>query len=166
MLILLVVVLIGGGIFWGGYYFNSDRGSGDTQEVVEEDEENKNLLDDVEKTTTTVIQPKKTVVTESVIIIPSGRLTVIYTNSGFSPTILEVRAGQPIDFINKSNGTLWVTANFHPILKDQRYSEFDSGKSIPSGGIYSFTPTLIGFWGYKNLNNDNHLGSITVLPQQ
>lgn len=96
----------------------------------------------------------------------ADELTVTYTDSGFSPYILEVNAGDTVDFVNRSSGTLWVTSHGHPTAPDQNYPEFDSGKSIPPGGTYSFMFTLPGTWGYKNLNNEKHLGAIVVNPQK
>lgn len=93
------------------------------------------------------------------------RATVNYTSAGFSPFLLEITAGNTVDFVNNSNGTLWVTAQLHPTARDQHYPEFDAGKSIAPGKTFSFVFTRIGSWGYKNLNNEKHLGTIVVIPQ-
>jgi plastocyanin len=94
-----------------------------------------------------------------------GIATVAYTNSGFSPFIIEVRAGESVRFVNNSANALRVTSYGHPTATDQNYPEFDSAKSIPRGEAYAFTFTRVGVWGYKNLNNDEHLGTIVVIPQ-
>ncbi len=91
---------------------------------------------------------------------------VVYTEAGFSPFLSEVEAGEEVTFINRSNKGLWVTANMHPTAGDQKYSAFDSGRTLAPGERFTFAFVQIGTWGYKNLNNENHLGAVVVTPQQ
>ena len=96
---------------------------------------------------------------------PADNLTVSYTSEGFSPFILEVNAGDTVNFVNNSNATMWVTSEAHPTA-DQHYPEFGMSKSFDPGDTYVFQFTLTGAWGYKNLNNEKHLGAIIVAPQK
>lgn len=92
-------------------------------------------------------------------------VVVEYTDAGFSPFITEVRVGDDVTFVNHSHGALWVTAKNHPTAKDQEYPEFDSGRSLSRGETFVFTFTKEGAWGFSNLNNQHHLGTIVVTPQ-
>lgn len=93
--------------------------------------------------------------------IPEG--TVFYTNSGFNPINITVTAGNAVKFVNNSDGALRVISN--PQYGKTSYSGLDQTKSEPKGSIYIFTFTKVGVWGYENINNKNHTGFITVLPQ-
>lgn len=90
---------------------------------------------------------------------------VEYTDKGFSPFITEVNAGDDVTFVNHSHGALWVTTQNHPTAGDQGYPEFDSGRSLSRGETFVFTFTKEGAWGFYNLNNEHHLGTIVVTPQ-
>ncbi len=94
-----------------------------------------------------------------------GVRQVVYTEAGFAPFISEVSAGEEITFINRSNKGLWVTANSHPTVPDQKYSAFDSGRTLAPGERFTFAFLQVGTWGYKNLNNESHLGAVVVTPQ-
>lgn len=96
----------------------------------------------------------------------AGVTTVTYTSKGFSPFIVEVEAGEQVKFVNESDSALWPTANGHPTATDQFYPSFDAGKSLKKGESYSFVFNDKGVWGYKNLNNENHLGTIVVTSQK
>jgi len=96
----------------------------------------------------------------------TGTTVVTYSDKGFSPFIVEIEAGESIKFVNESNDALWLTANGHPTAADQFYPEFDSGKSLKRDESYSFVFNNKGVWGYKNLNNEEHLGTIVVTPQR
>lgn len=97
---------------------------------------------------------------------PKTTHVVSYTSTGFSPSLLEIHAGDIVRFVNNSNGTLWVTTKGHPTLPDQNYSELDSGKSLAPGESFSLPLLRNGTWGYINLNNKNHRGAIAVQPQE
>ena len=128
-------------------------GRDDSDEVIEEEE------------TTLTEEREVGTVGEGNEPIASDGLTVSYTSQGFSPFILEVNAGDTVNFVNNSNGTMWVTSEAHPTA-DQHYPEFGMSKSIGPGEVYVFQFTLTGSWGYKNLNNEKHLGAIVVIPQE
>ena len=94
-----------------------------------------------------------------------GMRKVVYTDSGFSPFLVELTAGEEIEFVNKSSGGLWVTTKQHPTAGDQSYEAFDTGRTLKQGETFVFAFTQLGTWGYKNLNNDAHLGAVVVTPQ-
>lgn len=92
-------------------------------------------------------------------------VAVMYTDEGFSPFTIEVVAGTAVRFVNNSSKALWVTSRAHPTALQQNYEEFDSARSIGHGEAYTFTFTKVGVWGYKNLNAEDHLGAVVVIPQ-
>lgn len=97
--------------------------------------------------------------------LPQGSsLTIVtYTDSGFLPSIIEVRQGKSATFVNQSSKPMRIvpTANSEGI----DYKEFSMSESMPTGGTFTFTFLKTGAWGYKNLNFNNHTGAIIVIPQ-
>ena len=96
----------------------------------------------------------------------NGYLIVRYTDNGFVPFVSEVRIRETVRFINDSNKPMWVTSRNHPYVEGQEYEypEFQQPKSVSRGGDFIFTFIKSGTWGYKNLNYEDHLGAVVVLP--
>lgn len=74
--------------------------------------------------------------------------TVTYTNDGFVPDLLTVKAGTKVTFINQNDSPMWVASGSHPT--HTLYPGFDSKASVPKGGSYSFTFTKVGTHPYHN----------------
>lgn len=74
--------------------------------------------------------------------------TVVYTNDGFSPAELTVKAGTMVTFMNQNDAPMWVASGVHPT--HLLYPEFDAKASVPKGGSYSFTFNKIGSHPYHN----------------
>lgn len=87
-------------------------------------------------------------------------VAVIYTDSGFSPSSIEIKKGQIVQFINKSNGGMWVASGPHPA--HTAYPEFDVKKNIPSGETYEFTFDKVGEWKYHNHSKASAFGVVIV----
>lgn len=87
-------------------------------------------------------------------------LEVFYTSESFSPSSLEINAGDTITFINKSNFPMWVASNPHPIHTN--LSELDNRKSVANGGTYKFTFEVVGEYSYHNHLNSGDGGTIIV----
>lgn len=87
----------------------------------------------------------------------SGENTVAYTNSGFAPDNLAVTVGTTVTFIDRSDNTMWVGSNPHPVHTD--YSAFDQ---LKTGGNYTFTFTKTGTYNYHNHLFPAHTGVVTV----
>ncbi len=86
--------------------------------------------------------------------------TVTYTNSGFDPATVNVKAGDTVQFINNSSSTMWVASDPHPT--HNLYPEFDQKASVSTGGRYSFTFDKLGSWGYHNHKNPSSKGTVVV----
>lgn len=74
--------------------------------------------------------------------------TVTYTNDGFSPAELKVKAGTEVTFVNQSDAKMWIASATHPT--HTLYPEFDEKASVSKGGSYSFTFNKIGTHPYHN----------------
>ena len=85
---------------------------------------------------------------------------VNYTDKGFSPSSLEIKLGETVQFANNSSGGMWVASGPHP--SHTAYPEFDPKRNIPSGEIYEFTFTKIGEWKYHNHTKAGMYGTIIV----
>lgn len=86
--------------------------------------------------------------------------TVFYTDKGFTPSSLEIKNGETVQFVNNSSGGMWVASAPHP--EHTAYPEFDPKRNIPSGQIYEFTFTKIGEWKYHNHTKAGMYGAIIV----
>ena len=85
---------------------------------------------------------------------------VNYTDKGFSPSSLDIKLGETVQFANNSSGGMWVASGPHP--SHTAYPEFDPKRNIPSGEIYEFTFTKIGEWKYHNHTKAGMYGTIIV----
>ena len=85
---------------------------------------------------------------------------VFYMDKGFSPSSLEIKVGETVQFVNNSSGGMWVASGPHP--DHTAYPEFDPKRNIPSGEIYEFTFTKIGEWKYHNHTKAGMYGAIIV----
>jgi len=85
---------------------------------------------------------------------------VNYTDKGFSPSSLEIKLGETVQFANNSSGGMWVASGPHP--SHTAYPEFDLKRNIPSGETYEFTFTKIGEWKYHNHTKAGMYGTIIV----
>lgn len=90
----------------------------------------------------------------------AGLNIVIYTDSGYSPSVLTVKAGATVTFKNESSGALWTASNPHPIHTN--LSEFDAKTAVPPAESYSFTFTKVGQWSYHNHLRPSDGGTIFV----
>ena len=99
---------------------------------------------------------------------------VIYTNAGFSPSTLTIKAGETVTFKNQSSFGMWVGSAMHPNhaaysgtslqqhCPDTSNIAFDQCQSGAPGTSWSFTFTKKGTWGYHNHSSANHFGKIIV----
>jgi len=117
----------------------------------------------VENTTApVVVEPKPiapVVITESAPV-PVATPTVTYTNDGFVPPLLTVKAGTKVTFINQNDSPMWVASGPHPA--HTLYPEFDAKVAVPKGGSYSFVFTKIGTHPYHNHVLLGKFGKIVV----
>lgn len=85
--------------------------------------------------------------------------TITYTNNGFSPANLSVKAGTKITVKNDSSSTLQFDSDPHPQHTDN--PELNAG-NIDSGESKTFTVTKTGSHGFHNHLRSSDTGILTV----
>jgi|SRR3989338_342351 len=88
------------------------------------------------------------------------KVTISYTDSGYSPANVTVPVNTTVVFKNNSSKNIWVASAPHPTHTD--YPEFDAKKAIAPGQTYEFTFTKTGTWRYHDHLAPNFFGSVTV----
>ena len=94
--------------------------------------------------------------------------TVIYTDSGFSPSMITIAKGGTIIFKNMAPYDMWVGSAMHPTHAVYPTtggciaSTFDSCRGIASGGSWSFKFDIAGTWGYHDHLNPSKFGKVVV----
>ncbi len=93
---------------------------------------------------------------------------VTYTDSGYSPQILQVKAGVTVTFKNESSESLWTASAIHPTHKAYPTtggclgSTFDECKGDDPGTSWQFKFDIPGTWKYHNHLNPSRTGTIVV----
>jgi len=100
--------------------------------------------------------------------------TVTYTNAGYSPSELRIKAGETVEWENKSGQNMWTASALHPThivysgtsleshCPDLENITFDACTEVPPGEEWSFTFQKAGSWGYHNHLNPTLFGKIVV----
>ncbi|MCX6739289.1 MAG: hypothetical protein NT098_04565 [Candidatus Parcubacteria bacterium] len=81
---------------------------------------------------------------------------IIYTNEGFSPTVLSINTGDTVVFKNKSK------KDFQPISDTKNKIPFIATSTLPKTGDYQFTFQTPGEYGYYDALNNAVFGVIVV----
>lgn len=144
----VLVVVIGGLVGW--YVVKGDFRSGQHGTPV-------STTEDVQQASETGTMQEGDMVSEAT---TEGKMTVEYTDGGFSPDMVRIKNGTTVTFTNQSTGTMWVASDAHPT--HQLLPGFDSRKSILTGGSYEYTFTKIGTWTYHNHVSPSAVGTVVV----
>ena len=86
--------------------------------------------------------------------------TIVYSDSGFSPSTLTIKKGSKVTFSNQSSRNFWPASGPHP--SHTNYPEFDPKKAVAAGSSWTFTFDKVGTWPYHDHLNPTRSGSITV----
>lgn len=89
----------------------------------------------------------------------SGAYLISYTDRGFVPAKLEIKAGKSVHFVNNSNKAMSLTTTDPD---SQVHREFNQENSVGRGASFDFTFLTAGVWGYTNRNNKGDTGTIIV----
>lgn len=89
-----------------------------------------------------------------------SRVVVTFTDKGFSPTPVTVKAGSTVAFINESSAAMWVASDPHPT--HTLLPGFDELGSVGKGGTYEYTFTKVGTWTYHNHLTPTVKGTVVV----
>lgn len=93
---------------------------------------------------------------------------ITYTNAGFSPSPLTIKAGETVIYKNESSRSFWPASASHPthavypVYGGCINSIFDACKTYAPGESWSFTFTVKGTWGYHDHINASYFGSVVV----
>lgn len=84
---------------------------------------------------------------------------ITYTDEGFGPTSLTVKAGATIVVENNSSEELDFSSDMHPVHNENPELNQDT---IMPGESQSFSVNTPGSWGYHNHLNPGRTGTIVV----
>lgn len=93
---------------------------------------------------------------------------VIYTDAGYSPSTLNIKAGATVTFKNNSSQSMRTASGVHPTHRLYPTtggcigSTFDACKGVQPGGSWSFKFDIAGTWKYHNHLNPSDTGTIIV----
>lgn len=93
---------------------------------------------------------------------------VTYTNAGYSPSTLRVKAGATVTFKNDSSQSVWTASGVHPTHRLYPTtggcigSTFDACKGVRPGDSWSFKFDIAGTWKYHNHLNPGDTGTVVV----
>lgn len=85
--------------------------------------------------------------------------TIIYSDSGFSPSKTTVKSSDTVAIKNTSSSDMQFDSDPHPIHTDDK--ELNAGAVAP-GQTITFTVTTKGTFGYHNHLNPGDTGTIVV----
>lgn len=88
------------------------------------------------------------------------RMVVVYSDTGFAPSVVTVSVGQTVTFINESKELLWVVSG--PTKDLKVLPSFDQGTAVANGSFYEYTFTDKGQWSYLNHQHPEATGLIQV----
>lgn len=83
-----------------------------------------------------------------------------YDGSKFTPSTLDIKAGDVVIFKNESSKSFRPASGPHP--SHTNYPEFDPKKEIPAGGSWQFTFEKTGSWPFHDHLNSSVFGKINV----
>lgn len=93
---------------------------------------------------------------------------VTYSDSGYSPNPLRIKAGATVTFKNSSSRAMWTASAMHPTHRAYPItggcigSTFDACRGVQSGDSWSFKFDIAGTWKYHDHLNPSATGSIIV----
>ena len=90
----------------------------------------------------------------------AARTVVTYTDTGFGPNSIVVKAGTIVTFVNESGKAMWVGSDAHPT--HLLLPGFDQKKSVGRGETYEYAFAKVGTWGYHNHTSPTDTGSVVV----
>ncbi|MEK7069071.1 MAG: hypothetical protein AAB947_01665 [Patescibacteria group bacterium] len=100
--------------------------------------------------------------------------SVAYSSEGFSPSVVTIKKGETVRFLNTSNEKTWPASSIHPghraypgsdIKKcggEDRGVIFDACRGLIPGEMWDFTFTQVGTWKYHDHMHAGKTGSVTV----
>lgn len=106
----------------------------------------------------------------------SGNI-VTYTDAGYSPPTVRVKAGASVVFRNNSSQSMWTASDQHPTHRNYNGTSlsehcaqmgntvFDACTGTQPNGSWSFTFNQVGSWTYHDHLHPANAGTIIVEGQ-
>ncbi len=98
---------------------------------------------------------------------PQARF-ISYTDNGYTPSAIIIKAGEEVAFKNDSSKTMWPASAMHPTHAVYPAtggclgSTFDACAGIQPGDAWSFIFDIPGAWKYHDHLSPTYFGVITV----
>jgi len=104
-----------------------------------------------------------------------SKVTVTYSDSGYSPATITVKKGDTVVFDNKGSFSMWTASAFHPTHKaypgsgiemcgtNTLVAIFDACREYGAGESWEFQFNEAGTWKYHNHLQPNHTGTVVVV---
>lgn len=93
---------------------------------------------------------------------------IVFTDSGFSPSVLAIKSGTTVVFKNNGSKDFWPasakhpTHDVYPIKGGCVGSIFDACKAIAPGGKWEFKFDVSGSWAYHDHLHPTFFGKVNV----
>jgi plastocyanin len=123
----------------------------------------KYIYDPVSKDVTSTIQSNNIHTEEENKVSEDHVVQVVYTETGFSPSRIEIEIGTTVKFTNVTSGPLWVGSDPHPVHSD--HPEFDAKKDYLKDETYSYTFNQVGTYGFHNHKKSLYRGVVVVTDE-
>lgn len=100
--------------------------------------------------------------------VPVEEKIITYTDTGYSPSPLQIKIGDTVVFKNESSQSMWPASSMHPAHKDYPTiggclgSTFDACQGVQPGDSWSFKFDIVGDWKYHDHLSPKNFGSISV----
>lgn len=85
--------------------------------------------------------------------------TIVFTNDGFTPNTLTVKAGTVVTVKNESSNKVQFSSDDHPTHREDPEINM---KTLAPGESGTFTPTKIGTQGFHDHIDDSKVGTLIV----
>lgn len=101
-------------------------------------------------------------------------VVITFDENGFTPNEVTIKAGQKVEWVNKSGKDFWPATNIHPThtlypdssifkcLTPEELTIFDACRPVGFGKGYTFTFNSVGEWRYHDHLRANKTGIIRV----
>lgn len=89
-----------------------------------------------------------------------SKISVDYTDSGFSPKTITIKVGEKVTWTNKSAKPMWVASAVHPT--HNVLPGFDELASVSKDEEYTYAFVKAGSWKYHNHSSASDTGVVVV----
>lgn len=146
---ILLILLFGAAAFIGGYVLRGS--SDDSGEPI------------VSTTPTASVTPSPTPSATPVANLKPKTYSITFTALGVSPSLITIRPGDTIRFLNETSSEVWPASNPHP--SHTECPGFDAKRGLRAGEVYTLsfpTATTCTYHSHLNPSNTALQGTIII----